>query len=318
MKEPSAKSVPSARIVIVVDENDGSIATVKGAIAHIDASGLGAASPVEADVVAVVPKGESAKKAGDVEGPDLIDVVEMMRRALALLEDAGIKGRQVVLRGKPAKQIVRYVNDEGVDLLVIGSCYRRRFRKSKGSGQIGRKVSQRAHCPVLFIMDPLDEVSSGPARQDAIEEVVASASRALERVAVAIDGSQESLEAVRHAIRIASHREGVAVSLITVIPVLLYADADFDPMAEYGDMQKQVIEPALDLLDDAGVASELVMLHGRPADEIARYANGADIDLLVVGSRALTDMYAIAVGGSVSRRLTAQVRCPLLIVKKGD
>ncbi len=316
MKELLSKNASEMRIAIVIDESDESLATVEGAITHLDAIDLGARSSIEADVIVVIPKGGNADSNGALEGEDSVGAIRMAGSALALLESANIRGNLVVLRGKPAKEIVRYANDKGADLVVIGSHYRKRFRKSMGSGQIGRKVSQRTRCPVLFIMDPLNVTSDDSAWKDGLEANAASSSRGLGRIAIAIDGSQESLEAVRHVIGMVGSRGGVAVSLITVIPVLLYADVDFDPMVEYGDMQKQVIKPALDLLDAEGIASELIMLHGRPADEIARYANSVNIDLLVVGSRALTDMYAMAVGGSVSNRLTAQVRCPLLVVKR--
>lgn len=304
------------RIAVVIDESEDSLATVKGAIAHIDAIGLGATSSIEAAVIVVIPKGEDVEKDVALDGANPTDATRMICPALSLLESAGIQGSAVTLHGKPAKEIVRYANDKDVDLVVIGSYYRRRFRKSIGSGQIGRKVSQRTRCPVLFIMDSTDVAFDGPSQGGTARANTSFSLQAPMRVAVAIDGSQESVEAVRHVIRMVGHREGSTVSLITVIPVLLYADVDFDPMAEYGDMQRQVIKSGLDLLDEAGITSELVMLHGRPADEIARYANSVNIDLLVVGSRALTDMYAMAVGGSVSNRLTAQVRCPLLIVKR--
>lgn len=135
------------------------------------------------------------------------------------------------------------------------------------------------------------------------------------RIAVAVDGAEESLHAVREAAGIAQDHDSDTVTLITVIPVLVYSDSDYDPVRAHGDEQTRMVAPAMELLDAAGIRSQLVMLHGRPIDEIARYVNENGTDLLVVGTRALGKMHAIAVGGSVSQRITKQVKCPVLIVK---
>lgn len=135
------------------------------------------------------------------------------------------------------------------------------------------------------------------------------------RIAVAVDGTEESLHAVREAAGIAQDHQSDTVTLITVIPVMVYSDADYDPVRAHGDEQTRMVAPAMELLDASGVRSELVMLHGRPVDEIARYVNETGADLLVVGTRALGKMYAAAVGGSVSQKLAKLAACPVLIVK---
>lgn len=133
------------------------------------------------------------------------------------------------------------------------------------------------------------------------------------KIAVAVDGTQESLRAVREAVRMAMRES--TVTLVTVIPVLVYSDADFDPVRAHGDEQTRMVAPAMKILDEAGIRSELVMLHGRPADEVARYVNETGVDLLVVGTRSLGRMQALMLGGSVSKRLTQQADCNVLLVK---
>lgn len=135
------------------------------------------------------------------------------------------------------------------------------------------------------------------------------------RISVAVDGTQESLRAVQEARGIAQVHQSDTVCLVTVIPVLVYSDADYDPIRAHGDEQTRLVAPAIAMLDEAHVRSELVLLHGRPADEIARYVNETEADLLIVGSRSLSKMQAVAVGGSVSQRIIKQVTCPVMIVK---
>lgn len=134
------------------------------------------------------------------------------------------------------------------------------------------------------------------------------------KIAVAVDGTEESLRAVREACSLAQIHESDSVSVVTVIPVLVYSDADYNPVREHGDQQMSMVLPAIEMLNDASVCNEVVMLHGRPADEIARYASENGIDLLVMGTRSLSSLRAAATGGSVSRKTMRQVECPVLLI----
>lgn len=134
------------------------------------------------------------------------------------------------------------------------------------------------------------------------------------KIAVAVDGTDESLHAVRKACSIAQVHQSDSVSIVTVIPVRVYSDADYDPVREHGDQQMRMVLPATEILNEASVRNEVVMLHGRPADEISRYVSDSGIDLLVMGTRSLSRLRAAALGGSVSRKTLKQVKCPVLLV----
>lgn len=56
------------------------------------------------------------------------------------------------------------------------------------------------------------------------------------------------------------------------------------------------------------------LLRGRPAEAIARLAKREKADLLVVGSRGVTEFQPMLLG-SVSRKLLMQVPCPVFVVK---
>jgi len=57
------------------------------------------------------------------------------------------------------------------------------------------------------------------------------------------------------------------------------------------------------------------LLRGRPAEVIARSAKRERADLLVIGSRGVTEFQPMLLG-SVSRKLLMQAPCPVLVVKK--
>ncbi len=62
-----------------------------------------------------------------------------------------IRTRAVVLFGDPAKQIVRYVEKEGVDLVVLNSHRLQPLHPGMGWGTVSYKVGILADCPVLLV-----------------------------------------------------------------------------------------------------------------------------------------------------------------------
>lgn len=60
---------------------------------------------------------------------------------------------------------------------------------------------------------------------------------------------------------------------------------------------------------------ETVLAQGRATDTIVRQAARRRVDLVVVGSRGLSDVSGFLLG-SVSRHVVSQARCPVLVVKR--
>jgi nucleotide-binding universal stress UspA family protein len=66
-----------------------------------------------------------------------------------LLEDAGIKGIKTVIKaGHPAEEILNTAEEEGVDLIIVGSRGTRVSRLFMGS--VSREVANNAKVPVLI------------------------------------------------------------------------------------------------------------------------------------------------------------------------
>lgn len=60
---------------------------------------------------------------------------------------------------------------------------------------------------------------------------------------------------------------------------------------------------------------ETVLAQGPAADTIVRQATRRRVDLVVLGSRGLSDISGFLLG-SVSRQVVAQARCPVLVIKR--
>lgn len=133
-------------------------------------------------------------------------------------------------------------------------------------------------------------------------------------ILIAADGSDNSLRATQQAADIASLLDGVKVEIVSVIAIDVYSDMVYDPIEAHGEAQREIIKDASDILTDAGVDHDIVLLHGRPADEIIRYAEESGTDLLVIGSRGLGALREFALG-SVSHKVLTHAKCPVLVVK---
>lgn len=133
-------------------------------------------------------------------------------------------------------------------------------------------------------------------------------------ILIAADGSDNSLRATQQAAGIASLFDGGKVEIVSVIAIDVYSDMVYDPIEAHGEAQREIIKDASQILTDAGVDHDIVLLHGRPADEIIRYAEESGTDLLVIGSRGLGALREFALG-SVSHKVLTHAKCPVLVVK---
>lgn len=133
-------------------------------------------------------------------------------------------------------------------------------------------------------------------------------------IAVAVDGSENAMRAVKQAAELGKLSGAEKVDVLSVIAIDVYSDMVYDPVEAHGDAQAELVEPAMACLREAGIEPNLVLMHGRPSEEIIHHAEDNDVDLLIIGSRGLNALQEFAIG-SVSHRVIKHVKCPVLVVK---
>ena len=80
------------------------------------------------------------------------------------------------------------------------------------------------------------------------------------------------------------------------------------------ELQEHAISPVGRIMDKMGVPYQSRREIGSPPIEIIRVAEAEGCDLIVLGSRGLSNVKAFLIG-SVSDRVVHHARCPVLIVK---
>jgi nucleotide-binding universal stress UspA family protein len=144
------------------------------------------------------------------------------------------------------------------------------------------------------------------------------------KIVCAIDGSRYSewaLDWLRHL----THPDDSSLLLVHAVDLTQFKTLprlDRKARAALVKVLDFSLEGAARLLEGAEVKAAQTwgrvhakLLRGRPADAIARAAEREQADLLVIGSRGVTEFQPMLLG-SVSRKVLMQAPCPVLVVKK--
>jgi nucleotide-binding universal stress UspA family protein len=77
----------------------------------------------------------------------------------------------------------------------------------------------------------------------------------------------------------------------------------------------KMLEPEMQSCRKMGVKTYCEIQKGNAADSILKFANRQEIDLIVIGSRGLSGLGKIMALGSVSRKISEEANCPVMIVR---
>jgi YjbE family integral membrane protein len=143
----------------------------------------------------------------------------------------------------------------------------------------------------------------------------------LQHVLLAVDGSENSAQAVRYVIGVREdlrHPEALDVHLLNVQRPVSGEISRFVPgenLKEYHlEGSEAALAPARALLDAAGLKAHEHRRVGDPASTIAEVAKETGSDLVVMGTRGLGGVAAGLIG-SVAQATVAQCGVPVLLVK---
>lgn len=219
-----------------------------------------------------------------------------------------------LLTGYPAEQIVAFAEESKPDLTVLGA---RGLRSTLGIllGGVAQQVVEYARCPVLVVRGPF---------------------RGIQKALIATDGSDHSRYALQY-IQDCPLPKDVIFHVLNVLPPEFTPDAlgqywrmdmEFSPLFFTDQMQEQInqqkiaeeesgkilLQEAIESLKNLQHPLISVIRRGDAATEIIDYANAEKIDLIISGSRGLSEFRGWLLG-SVSRKLVHYANCSVLIVK---
>jgi nucleotide-binding universal stress UspA family protein len=237
-----------------------------------------------------------------------------LEQTQAVIKNQGITVLTELQTGYPAEVIHEYSQDHNIDLIILGA---KGLRHTLGIllGGVAQQVVEYTQAPVLVVRAPY---------------------QGLRRIVAAIDESGCSQHVLEFLTGSGFHLplplpKSVEISLVHVLPPLvvyphyipsMHAGQIFVPQDEELEIRreeeknrgKELLQRALETLEQANIQAKSALLSGDAATEIIKHAEKKKVDLILVGSRGLSAARAWLLG-SVSRKLVHYAGCSVLVVK---
>ena len=145
----------------------------------------------------------------------------------------------------------------------------------------------------------------------------------MEKILIAIDGSPASDEAVEFGVELAAEQNAAVifvhvVRLLDIVPMTCFGMAAGARPHEVTEEEKQPLVEAKAAAEHQGVHVTAKLLIGDAVDEIVACADNLDVDLIVIGSREVTERLTSALLGSVSRGVVSESKRPVVIVRERE
>jgi len=210
----------------------------------------------------------------------------------------GLETQRFVHKGSVSDCILAFAEEQGVDLIVMGTHGRHGFDHLT-MGSVAEKVLRKAHCPVLVVRNPAHDFVS----PDDVADPVG-----LKKLLFCTDFSDYSSRAFTYALSLAMEYNAE----LTLLHVL-----EDVPPAE--DLQKSEVEIVRRLEElappEAGdwCKVQAAVRIGKPYQQILQLTLENDTDLVVMGVRG-RNVVDLALFGSTTHRVIQLGTCPVLAV----
>ncbi len=234
----------------------------------------------------------------EIADSELAEIVRKNEAKTFSLVEAKVRGYSA------GEVILRYTDEHDIDLVVMGT-HGRRGPARLFLGSVAEEVVRHAPCPVLTLR----------------EEKAPKAIEAVEKILVPVDFSPYSQEALSYGKEVAA-LYGAGLQVLHTIeepayPYFYTPGGTYSPVEQLEALREKA-EEALDkmLSETPGpeVPAERFVATGRPASEIARFAEERGSDMVVIATHGLTGLERLLVG-STAEQVVRLAHCPVFTVK---
>jgi len=139
--------------------------------------------------------------------------------------------------------------------------------------------------------------------------------KGIKTILVAVDGSAQSRRVMEKGLKMAVCFSAKIIVLYVRQKVSdLFGEPYYEQvLIKYIRQAEEAVEPLKKMVEEAGVRHEVLILEGDPAEAIIEAAADEKCDLIVMGTRGLSNLKSIALG-SVSHKVLQSAECMVLIV----
>ena len=245
-------------------------------------------------------------------GPDAVDMAVtsakrdihgLEHRLLASGDLEGLRHRTVVRHGIVWQELEQIVEEEKVDLMVVGTHARRGLRKV-ALGSVAEEVFRHATCPVLTVGSKTRQGEPGP-------------------ILLATDFGPASQSGVRYAVSLANERQERLILVHMLAPYVPLDNPVGFSSADVDELQGQARSAALQRMKELirtdvepEVEPEYVVEFGLPASGILAAATAYRAQLIVMGlNRATRFSLPAHFPWATAYEVVCGAACPVLTVR---
>jgi nucleotide-binding universal stress UspA family protein len=224
-----------------------------------------------------------------------------------LTGDQPVAWEPLIAVGKPADEIARAVEEKGIDLVISATRGRSRFKRFI-LGSVTERLIRTLTCPLLVVRSPEHEFVKPPDKEIRLKKIL-----------VGCDFSPDSDQAFKHAVSLAQEFQA-ELHLAHVIEPPTQPNLIREENLVSGEIQEDyhnlLIKKLKDMVPKEAVnwcIPQTSILEGQAYEEIVKYADTRDIDMIVLGVRGHGLVKTLFLG-STTDRVLRESPCPVLSV----
>ncbi len=224
-----------------------------------------------------------------------------------LTGDQPVTWEPLITVGKPADEISRAVEEKDIDLVITATRGRSGFKRLI-LGSVTERLMRTLTCPLLVVRSPEHEFVNKPEQDFGLQKIL-----------VGCDFSPDSGRAFDHGLSLAQEFQA-ELHLVHVVEPYVQPNLLKEEPSVSGEIQQDYHNLLIQKLKDTvpGEAAnwctpQTSILEGRPYEELVKYADTRDINMIVLGVRGHGLVKTLFLG-STTDRVIRNSSCPVLSV----
>jgi nucleotide-binding universal stress UspA family protein len=205
-----------------------------------------------------------------------------------------VKAHVKVLVGYPAEEILKYADNNNIDLIMLSSHGQSGIRVWD-IGNVANKVIHASKVDILMVPTELKE--------DVLYDRLP-----IRTIIIPMDGTKLSEAVIPHAISLARQR-GAESEM-----VLLHVDDPTRQQSEITDKEKYFAD-LVKRIGEEGIKSSVKLLRGHPAETIVNYIENNPAHLIVMSTHAHKGLTTMVFSSVLENVLHMVKKSPILVVK---
>ena len=138
------------------------------------------------------------------------------------------------------------------------------------------------------------------------------------KIVLAVDGSEVSKNALRHAVELAKQNNGTLIAVYVIPPIDVLDIETFKPDSLMRGLRQEgekILSEVRELAEKKGVNVQTRLEEGIPFEKICEVAQDSGADIIVMGSHGRTGIGKVLIGSVTERVISRAQCCPVLVIK---